>query len=119
MISDERFKKAEHLLKTKDFMAVYKKGARAGAGWVILYYLPNAIAFNRIGFSISSRNIGLATRRNRIRRLFREAFRNKKKDFKKGFDIVLVIKKDPGRQASYKEIEDIFIRLGKGARALL
>ena len=118
MISDEKFPRKERLLKTKDFKSVYKKGALFKSDSFFLYCMPNMLKNNRIGFSISSRNIKLASSRNRIRRLFREVYRRRKKDLKTGFDMVLVLKKDLGRAISYKEVEGLFLKLAKGANLL-
>jgi ribonuclease P protein component len=117
MSSDERLLKKERLIKTSDFRKVYNKGGSFTSELFVLKILPNTLNLNRIGFSISSRSIKKAFRRNRIRRLFREVFRKNKKELKKGFDIVLVVRKDPGVNFSYKETEDIFLRLSKKAKA--
>ena len=96
MISDERFRKREHLLKSKEFDKVYRKGLAARAEGVILYCLPNALGHNRLGFSIGSKNVRLATSRNRIRRLFREVYRKVKSGLRNGFDIVMVVRSSNG-----------------------
>lgn len=116
---EARFRENERILKTKDFARVYKSGRRVVKDAVVLYILPNVFQYSRIGFSISSRNIKLATRRNRIRRLIREVFRKKKKELKSGHDLVFVIKKDPARHISYKDIEAIFLELIKNAGLFL
>jgi len=118
MISDETFGKRERLLKSKDFGRVYKKGISFKKDSVILYCLPSGLEHNRLGFSIASKNIRLATRRNKIRRLFKEAYRRRKKDLNKGFDLVIIVKRDPGKTVSRKEIEEMFLALAKGAKIL-
>ena len=75
--------------------------------------LPNNLGHSRIGFSISSRNVKSAARRNRIRRLLREAFRLNKGGIKAGYDIVMIIKRDPGRTLSYKNAETVFLEAVK------
>lgn len=116
MGSDERFTKKERLIKTGDFRRIYNKGSSFTNGPFVLKILPNTLNLNRIGFSISSRSIKRAFRRNRIRRLFREAFRKNKKELKTGLDMALVVRKDPGSNFSYKEAEAIFLNLAKKAR---
>ena len=113
MISCERFRKNEHILKTKDFAHVYKKGRQFKKDSLILYVLPNTFGYNRIGFSIGSRNIKLSTRRNRIRRLLREAFRRRKNELRRGHDLVFIAKKDLGARVFYKDIELVFLKLMK------
>jgi ribonuclease P protein component len=117
MSSDEKLPKKERLIKTSDFGKVYNKGSSFSSESFILKILPNTLNLNRIGFSISSRSIKKAFRRNRIRRLFREVFRKNKKELKKGFDMVLIVRKDPGASFSYKEAEGIFVKLSKRIKA--
>ena len=119
MISDERFSKKEHLLKTKDFSKVYKKGLAGRSDGVVLYCLANALQHNRLGFSIGSKNIKRATSRNRIRRLFKEVYRKSKSRLKSGFDIVLVVRKDISAAISYNSATATFLKLAKEARLAL
>lgn len=109
-ISDGKFRKHEHILKSKDFGAVYKKGLRARSGILILGYLPNGLDHSRIGFSIGSRNVKLASRRNRLKRLFREAYRKNKRSFKKSFDMVLILKSYPAHGVTYPEAESLLLK---------
>ena len=114
MISDEKFSKSDRISKTKNFRAVYNKGRSYKRGEFILYRLTNELGNNRIGFSISSRSVRLAARRNRIRRIFREIYRRNKKAVKTGFDLVLVVRRDPGVKTAYKDFEKTFLELIKG-----
>ena len=116
MISDERFCKKEHLLKSKDFSKVYKKGVAVRAGGVILYSLANTLEHNRLGFSIGSKNTKRATSRNRIRRLFKEVYRKLKGRLKNGFDIVIVVRKDISATISRDSAETALLKLAKEAK---
>ncbi len=118
MISDERFRKKEHLLKSKEFSRVYKKGLAGRSDGVILYCLANALEHNRLGFSIGSKNIKRATSRNRIRRLFKEVYRKLKGKLKSGFDIVIVVRKDISATISYDSAGAILLKLAKEARLI-
>ena len=115
MISDERFRREEHLLKSKDFSKVYKKGLAGRSDGVMLYCLANALEHNRLGFSIGAKNIKRATSRNRIRRLFREVYRKLKGRLKRGFDIVIVVRKDISATISYNSATAALLKLVKGA----
>ncbi len=79
-------------------------------------YLPNDLEYSRLGFSIGSRNIKLATSRNRIRRLFREAYRRNKSKIKIGVDIVLIVRKDTHDSLTYDTAELTFIKLANELR---
>jgi len=118
MTSDENLGKEERLLKSADFARVYKKGLSFKKNSFILASLRNGLARNRLGFSISSRNIKLAHTRNRIRRLFKEAYRKKKSELKTGFDIVLIVKKEPGKTFAYKEADNVLMQLAETAGLL-
>ena len=118
MISDESFQKKEHIIKSRDFNRAYKKGACRKKESLLIYYIPNNLGHSRIGFSISSRIIKLAARRNRIKRLLREAYRQRKKALKTGFDMVLVVKKNLPGAILYKDIECIFSALVKNSELL-
>jgi len=119
IMRDETFAKQERLIKTKDFRKVYKDGRSYKAGFVVLRLLPNAASTNRVGFSISARSVKRAFRRNRIKRLFREAYRRNKKILKKGFDIVFVVRRDFKESFSYVEAQQVFLSLSKQAGILL
>ena len=111
MISDEKFRKKEHLLKSKDFSKVYKKGAYARGAGIVLYCLANNLEYSRLGFSIGSKNIKRATSRNRIKRLFRDFYRKARPELKSGFDIVLVVRRDPGDELTCGFVRNIFLKL--------
>lgn len=115
---EAKFAKKERLIKTSDFRKVYNKGSSFTSESFVLKILPNTLNLSRIGFSISSRSIKKASRRNRVRRLFREVFRKNKKGIKKSSDMTLIVRKDPRKDFSYKDAEDIFLRLAGRAKIL-
>lgn len=117
--ASQSFPKKERLQKTADFRRVYKSGGSFKSEPFILKTLPNNLNFSRIGFSISSRSIKKASGRNRVKRLFREAFRKNKKVFKKSFDMVLIVRKEPQNKFSYKDAENIFLKLAKKAETFI
>lgn len=119
MISDERFRKKEHLLKTKEFSKIYKKALAGKTNGIILYCLANKLEHNRLGFSIGSRNVKRATSRNRIRRLFREVYRKNKRMLGAGFDIVMVVRKDLSKELTYNSAETTFLQLAKEVKLIV
>ena len=118
MISDGKFRKKEHILKSMDFRAVYRKGRSFKRNGIVLCCLPSPLTYNRLGFSISSSVVKLACVRNRIRRLFREIYRKEKRAAGAAFDMVLVVKKNPGKNISYRWAESIYLALVKEAGIL-
>jgi ribonuclease P protein component len=112
------FRKKEHILKSGDFRTVYKRGRSFKRDGFALSILGNALGYNRIGFSISSTNVRRAASRNRIRRLFREAYRINKAAFKMAYDIVIIAKKDPGKRFSYVQAAEALTALARDAKVL-
>lgn len=108
---DGKLGRTERILKSKDFKCVYKKGRWAKKEKFVMYALPNGLGHNRIGFSISSRNVKLAAKRNKLRRLFREAYRLNKKRMQQGFDMVVIVKGYPHKGLSYTDTETVFLKL--------
>ena len=111
MILDGKFRKKEHLLKTGDFRSVYDKGRAVKTGAFVLCYLPNGLNYNRIGFSISSGAVKKASLRNRVRRLFKEAYRHNKRRFKPGFDFILIARRGTIAKKRYKDFELTLLEL--------
>ncbi len=87
-MSGRSFAKKERLLKEKDFSQVFKSGKRMSAGNLSVHILPNGLNTKRLGLSISSR-AGGAVERNRLKRIFREFFRNNKEVFPDSSDTVI------------------------------
>jgi ribonuclease P protein component len=73
------------------FKAVYENRRRRSSGPLTLYVRPNALAWLRLGMSVS-RRVGTAPRRNRIKRLLREAFRLHRANWPTGLDLVVVVR---------------------------
>ena len=118
MISDETFRKKEHILKSKEFRAVYKKGRAFKKNGFILSVMPSGLTYSRLGFSISSANVRRACIRNRIRRSFRETYRKNKRIFKPAFDMVVIVRKCPESKFLSKEMSNLFMALAKEAGVL-
>lgn len=98
------FPKSMHLRSPREFDAVYSNKTRDSRGPVTVYALPNALGHPRIGFSVS-RKVGNAVRRNRIRRLMREAFRLMQHDVPAAYDLVIVVRPhEPLRLADYRQL---------------
>lgn len=105
-MSDQRytFPKSHHLRKPAEFSAVYDAKVRESRGPLLVYALPNTLGRPRIGLS-TSRKVGTAPRRNRIRRLLREAFRLMQYDLPTGYDLVVVVRAhEPLPLAEYQRI---------------
>jgi ribonuclease P protein component len=85
---DNRFPKKLHLRRPSDFRAVYDYRRAASDAWLGLSAKPNGLDYSRVGLSVS-RKYGNAVRRNRLRRLYREAFRHIRRELPSGLDFVM------------------------------
>ena len=77
MTHPHRFRPCHRLHSPADFERVYKGGKRAGDGLFAVNALVNSLGFARLGMSVSTRTVGNAVRRNRVRRIIREVFRER------------------------------------------
>lgn len=88
-MTDRRLSAGERLRKSADFRRVYNRRAAASDGLLLVYAAENDEGVTRVGVSVS-RKWGKAVRRNRIKRLLREAFRLNKAALPEGVDLVLI-----------------------------
>jgi len=97
-----RFRKAEHLRLPAEFDGVYQRRRSASDPWLIVYACENGLTHLRLGLSVS-RKVGPATYRNRLRRLYREAFRLTRHDMPVGLDLVVI----PQRGSQEPTLEEL------------
>ena len=106
------FAKSRRLTKREEFAAVYDGKVRESRGPLVVYARPNGLGWPRLGLS-TSRKVGTAVRRNRIRRLLREAFRHLQFDLPSGYDLLIVVRAhEPLRLAEYQKVlQALVVRL--------
>jgi ribonuclease P protein component len=115
------FRPAEHLRRPSDFRRVYERRRSASDAWLIVYGCENGLSFLRVGFSVG-RKIGGAIGRNRMRRLYREAFRLTRHEMPTGLDLVLIPRKpqppslEELKRSLPKLVREIARKLAKEAR---
>lgn len=101
------------LKKNWEFKRVYRYGRTVVSKYIVLYYCPNGLTVNRIGFSISKK-VGTSVVRNRIKRLLKEALLLLDIKLKKGFDLILIAR-NPSAELSFQEtVRELHILCRKG-----
>lgn len=107
------FKRKEKLKLRSDFRALYDKGEKVRLNGVKIVFLSNGSEQNRAGFPVS-RRAGCAVKRNRLKRLNREAYRMIKEKLRVGYDFLLASREE----FSLKERSAAFLAAFKKAALL-
>jgi len=84
-----RFGRSSRLRRRRDFDRVFGLRCSVADERIVVYAAPNGLNATRLGMSVS-RKIGNAVKRNRIKRLIREAFRRARPELPGAIDIVVV-----------------------------
>ena len=96
MSRDLTFGRAKRLRRQRDFQRVFRGRWSAADRHVTVYVAPNGLGHVRLGIPVS-RKFGNAVRRNRVKRLIREAVRLEQMSIEPGFDLVCIPR--PGQDA--------------------
>ncbi|QOV90127.1 ribonuclease P protein component [Humisphaera borealis] len=83
-----------HLRSKADFDSVFDARTREIRGPIAVHARPNGLTHHRFGMSVS-RKVGIAAKRNVIRRRLREAYRLLQHDLPTHFDLVVVVRPHP------------------------
>ena len=104
-------KKNETLKKNYEFKLVLTKGKYYSGKYLEVFYINNSTETNRIGIAISTK-IANAVKRNYIKRLIREAYRQNENKMKIGNSIVFLIKKRTNiDEINFNKIEEDMIQI--------
>lgn len=87
------FPKAYRLRTPAEFDAVFAFKRSAADGTLVVYAMPNDLPHPRLGLSVSRKN-GNAVVRNRLKRLYREAFRLTRAELPNA-DLILIPRRRP------------------------
>lgn len=68
------YRRAQRLTRALEYRAAYAAKLRKSAGPLTVFGRPNGLTTHRLGLAVG-RRVGNAIRRNRVKRLIREAFR--------------------------------------------
>lgn len=97
-------KKTIALKENHEFRRLYHRGTSSAGRHLVLYCRKNRLGHNRLGLTVSAK-LACAVKRNRIKRLFREAYRLHEDEFATGVDLVLVARAR-AVGATYQDIEN-------------
>jgi ribonuclease P protein component len=111
------FPKTRRLIRSQEFDRVKRNGSAVRGKFMVLDILAvQNSGSSRIGF-ITSRHLGNAVVRNRVRRQLREIVRKNQADLRADFWIVIIARRDAAT-ASYRVLKDEWLRLAKRASIL-
>ena len=109
------FPKTERLLKRADFLRLSRSGKKIQTRFFIAAVLDGTTGNNRIGITVSKR-VGKAVERNRIKRLIREYYRNRKTTLPGNRDINIIARKYAKFLSNHELVEaldELFAKLNK------
>lgn len=109
-------KKTVKLKKNYEFNNTFKRGKYFSGNLIECFYIKNNKNINYVGIAISSKLCN-AVKRNRIKRIIREAYTNLEKVINTGNTFVFLLKKKTEvEECNYnnvmQDIKDIFKKMG-------
>ena len=105
-----QFRKTEHLTRKKEFERVFDEGTVFKNNEVVLYVVPNDFQHSRLGLVVSKK-VGNSPRRNRAKRLLREAYRLNKHLLKMHVDIIAIPRHPFSSDLKLSDVENGFKKL--------
>lgn len=100
VVKQLRFRPENHVRRGADFERIYGKKIRGSDSHLLIFADANQLNYSRIGLSVSKKQ-GPAVKRNRLKRLLREAFRLSQPELPVGLDLILI-----PRQGAQSTVDD-------------
>ena len=94
--------------KKRDFDLIYKRGISYKDGFLIIRFIKNDLDYSRLSFVISQKVSKSAVKRNRIRRVLKEATKDYLKAFNKNIDSILIVCPGFEESKANNSVENIF-----------
>ncbi|MDE1890261.1 MAG: ribonuclease P protein component [Planctomycetota bacterium] len=105
-----RFTRSERLTLNREFERVFDEGRVFKNSHVVLYVASNEYQNSRLGLVVSKK-VGNAVRRNRAKRLLREAYRLNKRLLTVHVDIIAIPRSPFSSDLKLPDVEDGFKKL--------
>lgn len=105
--------------KNYEFKTLFSKGKFYYGDFIHMYIRESNSSYNKFGIAVSKKQ-GKAVKRNRIKRLIRENYKNLESRIEKGTQILIIINKEKNiEEINFKDIENNFLRTLKKANILV
>lgn len=86
------FPKELKIRKSSDYEEIFSANKRLRSKHFDILYVKNSLGYSRAGLVVGKKNVRSAVKRNRIKRVVREVFRNNKSLFD-SLDVIFLAKK--------------------------
>lgn len=104
------FPRCVRIRRRREFQRVFDRKLRASDRWITLYGCRSDASCARLGIVVG-RSVGNAVRRNRRKRLVREAFRHLGHELPAGTDWIVVLR--PGPEPTVEQLQQSIRQLSQ------
>ncbi len=109
-------KRSQRINQNREYNYIYKKGKKLQGRYIIIFVVTEHSGNNRFGI-VTSKKVGGAVKRNRVKRQLRAAIQKNQDLIKTGHGLVIVARSNI-KDASYALIENDFVNLMKRAHLI-
>ena len=92
--------------ENRDFRRLYRKKISYISPALVVYFKENGAGFSRLGITVGKK-VGKAVKRNRAKRVIRQAYRDLLPLFSRNVDMVIVARKKSAEIKSFEAREEL------------